>query len=279
MIMFSGTIKNAVNLQTLNAKWEQKKASGNILSKQERNERANWTEEDWLKNNLQEQAAQNRENSEKNDIANKVMSGETLTPDEEKYLEQNDPMTLQKYRQIKAEKKAYEEKLKNCKTKDEVQKVKVETLGNYLSAMKKVENNPCIPISEKLAMAQEMTAKTKNILKAEQKFMQSAAYAKLPTEAEEERKRAEETEYENEQNLEQLKEITDDSDIQTEDDNSEDDKAAKVIEILDDIQDSYERIALNSRLNEATDADNEKDSKELKTSIQRKSGHNLDVTV
>jgi hypothetical protein len=211
MQIFSGTIKNAVNLQMLNAKWQQKKSSDNVLSKSELNARDSWTQEDWLKYNFEQQAAQERESSVKNGIANKIMSGGTLTPDEEKYLEQNDPMTLQKYREIKAEKKNYEEKLKSCKTKDEVQKVKVEKMGEYLSQLKKVENNPCIPLSEKLAVAQNILAKSKNILEAEQKFMQSAEYAKLPTEADETRERAEETKDENLDNLEQIKESVEDS--------------------------------------------------------------------
>jgi hypothetical protein len=167
--------------------------------------------------------------------------------------------------------------------------------------MKKVENNPCIPLSEKLAVAQEMVAKTKNILKAEQKFMQSAQYAKLPTEAEEAKERAEETEYENEQDVEQLKEITDDSDIQTEEDDadsvsdetsensSESDSGtdfefktesdSKAVKILEDIQDSYERIALNSRLDKATESDSAAGRADSEINIQRKSGHKLDLTV
>jgi hypothetical protein len=217
MQIFSGTIKNAVNLQMLNTKWQQKKASDNVLSRSELNARDSWTQEDWLKYNFEQQAEQDREASIKNGISNKIMSGGTLTPDEEKYLAQNDPMTLQKYREIKAEKKNYEEKLKSCKTKDEVQKVKVEKMGEYLSQLKKVENNPCIPLSEKLAVAENILAKSKNILEAEQKFMQSAEYAKLPTEAEEARERAEETKEENQDNLEQIEESVEDAEVSDKD--------------------------------------------------------------
>jgi hypothetical protein len=140
---------------------------------------------------------------------------------------------LQKYRQVRQEKKAYEEKLKKCKTKDEVQKLKTETLGGYLSSLKKVENNPNIPLSEKLAQAQETLAKTRSIQKVEIKFMQSAAYANLPTEAEEEKERSDETKVENEQALVEVKESVE----ETGDDKTTEDET-QVGEIIIDGSDS-----------------------------------------
>lgn len=201
MIMISGTVKNAVQLQALDNKWQQKKESGDILSKKERNERANWTQEDWLKHDFEEQAARNREASKKTAVDSKIMYGGTLTPEEEKYLAQKDPSALQKYKQIKAEKKAYEEKLKNCKTKDEVQRLKLETMGEYAASMKKVENNPYISVSEKLAKAQELLAKTRNIQTVEIEFMQSMEYGKLPTEAEQAKEHSLERDLENEKSM------------------------------------------------------------------------------
>ncbi len=204
MMIIAGTVKNAVQMQTLNNNWLHKKESGEILSKKERNERDNWTQEDFLKQHFEEQIAQNREASKRAEIDHKIMEGGTLTPEEVKYLEQQDPSALQKYKQIKAEKRAYEEKLKKCKTKDEVQRLKTETMGQYVASMKKIENNPYIPMSEKLAKAQELLAKVKNVQKAELKFIQSSAYAKLPTEAEEAEKRSEESKEENEEQLEMI---------------------------------------------------------------------------
>ena len=46
MQMISGTVKNAVQLQVLNNKWQQKRDSGK-LTKDERNARENWTKEDY----------------------------------------------------------------------------------------------------------------------------------------------------------------------------------------------------------------------------------------
>jgi hypothetical protein len=266
-MIIAGTVANTVKLLTLNSKWQSKKDSGEVLSKEERNERANWTQDDWLKHDFQEQLEQNREASKNTDIRNKIMYGGTITPEEEKYLEQNDPSMLQKYKQVKAEKKAYEEKLKNCKTKDEVQRLKTQTLGEYAAALKKVENDPCIPLSEKLAKAQETLAKTRSLQKVELKFIKSAEYQNLPTEAEESKERAEEKSLENERAFAEIDESIKENDSdetndteqasETQDDDTETtvkpDNGESVTEddkILQDIESTFQRIQLNATLEE-----------------------------
>ena len=64
MQMISGTVKNAVRLQALNNKWQQKKDSGK-LTKDERIARENWTREDYLIQDIKEQAEQNRKQHRK----------------------------------------------------------------------------------------------------------------------------------------------------------------------------------------------------------------------
>lgn len=257
-MIISGTVSGAVQLMALNNKWQQKKESGEVLSRDEVNERATWTKEDWLKHDIEEQAAQNRETSTRTGIDNKILAGGALTPEEEKYLERESPATLQKYKEVKAEKKAYEEQLKQCKTKDDVQRLKTETLGEYAASMKKVENDPYIPMSEKLAKAQELLAKTRNVQEVELKFIQSPAYDKLPTEAEEAKERSEEREQEQEQILETPKE----TDTDTDDD----------ADVSQEIEDAYQRIQLHVQLDDDGDADTRSDS-------ERKVGEQIDIVV
>ena len=158
MQMISGTVKNAVQLQVLNNKWQQKRDSGK-LTKDERNARENWTKEDYLIQDIKEQAEQNRKAEHDTRIDNKIMAGGTLTPDEEK--------------------------LKKCRTKEEVERVKLNTMGEYASALKKVVNDPLIPKSEKLAKAREMLAKTNNVQNVHISFVNSSEYEELPAEGEE----------------------------------------------------------------------------------------------
>lgn len=295
--MVTGTLYNTVKLQALTNKWMQKKDSGNVLSKQEQEKRANWTTDERMVHDYQQQMIEEREKSKGREIANKVTSGGTLSPEEEQYLEKNDPEALKRYRDSKAEKKAYEEKLKNCKTKDEVARLKTETVNGYLSSMKKIEHDPYIPISAKLAKAQEILAKTKNISEAEMKFMQSAEYQKLPTEAEEAIERAEETNAENEKIIAEItdnandleNENIDEKDIsenEMDSNNSIDDFSDDKTDTTDkkktkvsknepeiEIEKSYERIKFNAEL------ELDETNTNVTTSYERNTGKNIDFSV
>lgn len=194
MIPLSGTITSAVNLQMAQNKWMQKKSSGNVLSRQELNARENWTSDDWMKNNFLEQLAEEKEQQPLNDILNKVATGQDLTPDEIEYLQKKNPQAYENYKNSEKEEKNYKEKLDHAKTKDEVDKIKVEKVYEFLSKLNKVVNDPNISMGDKLAAAQDAMNKTNRINKADTEFRQSARYASLPTEAELQEERIEERE-------------------------------------------------------------------------------------
>lgn len=177
--MFAGTVRNAVKLNTLTKNFEQKKNSGNLLMKQELNRKANMTPEEKLLDQFKTQMENDREQRAKNELANKVMRGEDLTPQEQQYLARSNPGLYNSYKHMKEEEQAYEEKLRQCKTKDEVQKLKTDTMCAYLSELKSASGE------EKSAKAMEIMGKVRVVLKAEAKFVQSGEYAVLPTEAEE----------------------------------------------------------------------------------------------
>lgn len=183
-MILSGTIASTVQLQMLNNKWIQKKESGNVLSKQELNERSTWTSEQFMIADFQDQLEHNRETQKRQKIDNKIMSGGSLSPEEISYLEKNDPVALKKYRETKEEKESYKEKLRQCKTKEEVDRVKLQKLGELESSLSSVVNDPTIPKSAKLAKAQEILAKTNNIEAAHLEFVKSADYQSMPTDDE-----------------------------------------------------------------------------------------------
>ena len=195
MQLIAGTIKNAVKLDLQTKNWEQKKNSNNIFSKQERNALANMSPEQRMLEQFKEEMAHNREQSRNTDIANKIMNGEDLSLEEEQYLARTNPGQLSNYRRVKAERQAYEEKLRKCKTKDEVQRLKTNTMNAYLAELKSAPGNA------KAAKAMELIGKVRNIQKAETHFIKSGEYAKLPTEAEQAIDKAEERSEENEQLL------------------------------------------------------------------------------
>ena len=111
-MILSGTIASTVQLQMLNNKWMQKKESGNVLSKQELNERSTWTSEQFMIADFQDQLEHNREAEKRQKIDNKIMSGGSLSPEEISYLEKNDPVALKKYRETKEEKESITNQIK-----------------------------------------------------------------------------------------------------------------------------------------------------------------------
>lgn len=236
MQMIAGTVKNAVKLDMLTKNWEQKKGSNQVLSKQERNARANMSPEQRQLEQFKEELAHNREQSRNNELANKIMNGEDLTPEEEKYLAQNNPGQLSNYRRAKAERQAYEEKLQKCKTKDEVQRLKTNTMNAYLAELK------AAPGEAKAAKAMELLGKVRNVQKAELHFIESGGYAGLPTEADEAKDRAEERSRENEEALEILKESAETGDENTETKEIEDATEVAQTENQDESKDNTEII-------------------------------------
>ncbi len=114
----------------------------------------------------------------------KLNSGQKLTAEEMEYLRQHDPQTYQKVRTIEAEQKNYENELKKCKTKEEVERVKMMHTANSLNAVNSIMNNPVIPEEKKLELVMNEHRKNQALQETTKEFIESGEYAKLPTEAE-----------------------------------------------------------------------------------------------
>lgn len=176
--MITGTIYNAGKMLEMTQKWEQKKASGNILKKEERELSA---QEQQLKM-YQEQLEREREGNEYSSIYAKIQSGQELSPAEEDKLRAKDPKMYMEYKADRMEQEAYEKKLKNCKTKEEAERLHVNRMNGKLSELKSIVNNPNIPKSEKLKVAQRILGDTTKTAQIFHTFTQSAEFKKLPTE-------------------------------------------------------------------------------------------------
>lgn len=175
--MIVGTIRNMVKLQQMNHKWQQKKAD---LGKK----RSEMTQEERMLQNFREQAEDIRTGNKYAEISAKIQSGQTLTAEEVTYLKENYPQTLKEYEEIKKEKEAYERQLKNCRTREEVEKVKVQKLGGLMAEAKQISNNPNIPKDKKCALLGKILAKVINVSEAHYEFTKSLRYQSLPTEEE-----------------------------------------------------------------------------------------------
>lgn len=127
----------------MNALIEEKKTKG-FVEKQRQ-----LSPEERMIEQFKEQAAQEKEAEYTNGIANKVMSGKNLSAEEIEYLQQKNPELLKKYREMQEEKKSYERQLRNCKTKEEVERVRVNKINGYLAQAKSISHNAVIPKGRK----------------------------------------------------------------------------------------------------------------------------------
>lgn len=177
--MVTGTISSAVKLQALDTKWQQKKndlKSGRFQKEM--------TPEERMLADYKEQMEKQRESNSHADLYNKLKSGGKLSSEEISYLEQNDPEALRRYREDQAEQKAYERDLKNCKTKDEVDRVKMNKLGNFATQAKNIANDPYIPLDKKLELMNQLNDKVCRVQEAHLEFVDSQKYKDMPTENE-----------------------------------------------------------------------------------------------
>ncbi len=191
-MMMIGTLGSYTKTMKMQMKWQQKKASGDytpgksVSSSSGRLKNIDSESE----TALLELPKTDKSTQMMQQIRTKMASGKKLSSDEMEFLKENDPETYRKAKNIEMEQEAYEQELKRCKTREEVQRARLSHAAASLATVKNVENDPHIPEGKKLELVMEELMRTNAMNDAYQKFTQSGAFRKLPTEAE--RKKAEE---------------------------------------------------------------------------------------
>lgn len=225
--IIAGTIKSAVNLAVMDQKWQERKKNLGQKKKEE------LTPEQRQIKQYQEDLKQMRESSQMAALDAKLKSGAALTPEEIDYLQKKEPEKYREYMEIKAEKEAYKNALKACRTKDDVERLKFNKMGQFAAAAKKIANNPNIPKSQKLAMIEKILRKAMGVAEVHQKFVESEEYRKMPTEQE----LAEEKKEQNRELAEAMGGAADQDDIMDQDDVTEltKDETDDMTDMSDDI--------------------------------------------
>lgn len=114
----------------------------------------------------------------------KLKCGQRLTAEEMEYLQKTDPQKYQKIKAMQAEQESYEKELKRCKTKEEVQRVRMAHTAGSLNAVNSIKNNPVIPEDKKFELIMQEHYKHMALETSTREFVESGKYAGLPTEAE-----------------------------------------------------------------------------------------------
>lgn len=176
MIPMIGTIKSAVKLAELDAKWQQKKNNiGTKIFKPEEQKSPQQLQIEAFQEDLERM----RENDEYVEIYNKIKNGKKLSPKEVEYLQKNNPQAYADYKLAQAEKEAFKRKLRNCETKEDVRKLKVTEMANYLAQAKTVSNNPSIPKGKKLEILGRIMSRVLGIEEVYKEFVKSTEYTNM----------------------------------------------------------------------------------------------------
>ena len=242
--MYTGTIQSQVSLQMLDLKWQKKKQDINSKKDTE-----GMTQDEILLDSLERQAQTERERSATSELYTKLKTGGTLTEEEIAYLKEHDPEALAEYEKAQTEKKAYENALKNCRTKEDVQRLKLNRMGSFAAQAKEIASNPYIPKDKKVVLMQRLNNEVCMIRDAHQAFEKSRAYEELPEEQELRREAAEESaeKMEHQKETEQA-ETTEDSKVDNKNKADADAEAEEVDEPQSDVKsemsDVYETVEI-----------------------------------
>ncbi len=173
-----GSINNYAKTLKMQAKWNLKKKSGDVTSHTS-------PMDEWLKSPAAPvEEDEGGKDKKLSSILQKAYTGKKLTADEREYLQAKDPLSYQKLQANEQEQKAYEQELKKCRTKEDVQRLKLSRIGSSLATVKSIENNPHITQEKKLRMISLENAKCAKLERSTQAFVKRGEYAQLPTEAE-----------------------------------------------------------------------------------------------
>lgn len=180
-----GSIRNYTKTLELQTKWNQKKASGDVTS-HETSER----------DMFQRQVNEDRDREKLRKIMAKLDAGAKLSEDERKLLKEEEPEAYQELEEREQEQKAFERSLKQCRTKEDVQRLKLSKLGSSMAKLKEVEHNPNISLEKKLKIFVNEKNKLDKFEESTREFVKSGEYDKLPDEAEVAKAKQEERETE-----------------------------------------------------------------------------------
>lgn len=183
-VMMMGSIGSYTKTMKLQTQWNLKKQSGDLTSHKK-------SLDEWLKSSTASTSSSDNASpagqggdSKLRTIQAKVDAGKKLTAQERAYLKEKDPETYADLEAEEQEQRAYERKLKRCRTKDDVQRLKMAHVGTSLAKVNAVKNDPNISLEKKLKIAKQELRRCNNVEESTREFIRRGDYEKLPTDQE-----------------------------------------------------------------------------------------------
>lgn len=193
-----GSVNTYTKTMKLQTQWNLKQQSGDYTSHKKSLDEWISTAQETLKKSRRglygNQDDDEEGNKKLNNIMQKIYAGKKLTQKERQYLQAKNPQAYEKLRASEQEQKAFEKKLRLCRTKEEVQRLKMTQLASSMAIVGSVQNNSKIPLEKKLEICMQEKMRCDRIEASTRAFVNSGEYNRLPTEAEQAKAHKEEKE-------------------------------------------------------------------------------------
>lgn len=143
---------------------------------------------DPLKKQLLEQVQEDKVKMQMASIRGKLQTGKKLSSEELDFLREKSPDLYKKAVEAEQARRDYERRLRNCKTKEDVQRLNASVNLEFVSQVKAIKGSN-MSKSAKTAAMQTIQMKQAAMQDSHVTFVASADYAQLPTEKEDEERR------------------------------------------------------------------------------------------
>lgn len=186
--MTTGSIYSYTQTLKLSQTWNIKKNNGNYLQK-DSSIHANNTEDnaaisefDQYREQLEQLQQQN--NPDLLTLYSKLHGGKKLSAEELNYLRDHDPSSYQQAKEMEAERESYKRELKQCRTKEDVERLRTNRIAARFAVANSISHNSNIPKLTKMQLMAAECAKIQAIDEETRTFKTSLAYTHMPTDAE-----------------------------------------------------------------------------------------------
>ncbi len=174
-ILSVGTLSSYVKNVALNVKWQQKKDNP---------QKTKVKQEDPQIAQLKGQAESARKGQRISGLYGKMMAGMRLSDKELEYLRANAPDYYEKAMQIEQEREAYQKELRQCTSKEDVEKLNQRKLTQFCAEAKTISNNASIPEAKKKELLDFLCMRMNAALKEYTDFKDTPEYRALPDRSE-----------------------------------------------------------------------------------------------
>lgn len=183
-IAMVGSINTYIKSLKMQQKWTERRQAGDYSGKEKKQTLDEWIREQSKPQPMRGQERTEAESANLQSIQMKVSNGKSLTPEEKEFLKKHDPDTLKKAETIERAREDFKQALRRCRTKEDVERLRMTQLNSSMTIINAVENNPNIPLHKKLEIALLENGKVNAMQEEVHHYVEDGRYEKLPTDAE-----------------------------------------------------------------------------------------------